>query len=212
MVEILAATKLVEFALTVASATISPGPNFLMVVRCSAHHTRMAGVMMALGMGVGMVVHCSLILLGLSVIFNYYPPLIKIIQFLGVGFLVYMAAKSIFSRSKASTVSDGPHLSNRSSSWEGFQQGFLTHITNPFPFLFIMSTLSLFRSPIQAVNIAYASVAVLIEFGWYAFVALVLTSPHAQKLLIRHRRVIDIIAGVLLFVIAIKLARADVRI
>ena len=74
MLEILGAAKLVEFTLTVASATISPGPNFLMVVRCSAHHTRMAGVMMALGMGVGMIVHCALILLGLNVIFTYYPP------------------------------------------------------------------------------------------------------------------------------------------
>ncbi len=204
------AIKLLEFCLTVCSATVSPGPNFLMVVKCSAHHNRASGILMALGMGTGMIFHCALALWGLDIIGTRLPFLVKTVQFAGVAFLVYMGLTSLFS--KASGAPPAPSSSKGTSSLlHSFQRGLWTHLTNPFPFLFISSTLASFRST-PWMNGLYASLAVLLEFGWYALVALFFTRQRSQNLLLKYRRRIDILCGILLIGVAVKLALADTAI
>tara|TARA_Y100001951_G_scaffold9790_1_gene6262 strand:+ start:937 stop:1236 length:300 start_codon:yes stop_codon:yes gene_type:complete len=77
---------------------ITPGPDFIMIVRNSTGYGSKVGFKTVLGVCVGCFITLSYILVGVGVIFNEIPILKEIIKYAGALYLFYLGTKSLLYR------------------------------------------------------------------------------------------------------------------
>lgn len=117
---------LVLFALTVTPLIFTPGPDMLFILSQVMGKDAKAGIMATVGICFGYLVHSVLVALGIAAIIVSFPILFEAIRWLGIAYLLYLAAhliKSVFSNKKLS-------IENHSSS-NPIKKGFFTALLNP---------------------------------------------------------------------------------
>ncbi len=84
-------------------ALLSPGPDVALVVQNATQHGRKTGVMIALGLSCGILVHLILSLTGISYLVKQQPLLFNLLQLAGGSYLLYLGWElcSPFWREKA---------------------------------------------------------------------------------------------------------------
>lgn len=190
-------------------AVISPGPDFAMVSRNALSLSRRAGILTALGIGVGVLVHVTYTLLGIGVLIRESPDLFNILKLVGAAYLVWLGAKMLLSRKV-----EGPVATNETalSDLGALRIGFLTNALNPKTTIFIVS---LFMQVVQvdtplATRIAYGLFISLAHVVWFAAVSLFFGAPRIQKRIFGVRHWIDRMFGLLLVGFGIALAAANI--
>ncbi|MFN7662396.1 MAG: LysE family translocator [Alphaproteobacteria bacterium] len=201
--------KLVEFFLIYGAAVISPGPNFVMVVRTSTHSTRKAGLAMTLGFGLGVLIQSLAAAFGIEVLFDSYPQMIKIIQYLGAIYLGYLGLVGLLAKPKAEPQEEVIKASSP-DLLKSFKTGLLTHLSNPYAIIFSVSTFALFYDAHVVVRLMYVLITLILVVSWYGTAAVVLTHSRLQSNLYRFRHWIDRGAGIMLIYIAFKIGLADI--
>lgn len=202
--------KFVEFFLIYGAAVISPGPNFVMVVRTSASNTRKAGLAMTLGFGVGVLVQASAAAFGIKILFDLYPSLIKAIQYFGALYLAYLGLVGLLSKPKSEPQEE--EVKSTTGFWKSFKTGILTHFSNPYAIIFTLSTFSLFYDAHPLVRGIYILITVLLVLLWYGTAAVLLSHSSLQSKLYKFRHWIDRGAGIVLIYVAFKIGLADLSI
>jgi threonine/homoserine/homoserine lactone efflux protein len=117
---------LVLFALTVTPLIFTPGPDMLFVLSQVMGKDAKAGMMATLGICSGYLVHSVLVAVGLAAIIVSFPILFETIRWLGIAYLIYLAAtllRSVFSKN---TI----RIENKSTS-SPIKKGFFTALLNP---------------------------------------------------------------------------------
>ena len=74
---------------------ISPGPDFINVVRNSTGYGSKVGFKTELGISVGSFITLSYIFVGIGVVFNQFPILKEIVKYIGALYLFYLGVKSL---------------------------------------------------------------------------------------------------------------------
>jgi RhtB (resistance to homoserine/threonine) family protein len=189
-------------------AVISPGPDFAMVSRNALSLSRRAGILTALGIGAGVLVHVSYTLVGIGVLIRETPALFDVLKLVGAAYLVWLGAKMLFSRK-----ADGPISGNETalSDLGALRIGFLTNALNPKTTIFIVS---LFMQVVNddtplATRIAYGLFISLSHVAWFSAVSLFFGAPPIQQRIFGLRHWIDRIFGVFLVGFGIALAVTD---
>jgi len=91
-----------RFVLFVAASwalIVAPGPDMLYVITRGMSHGRQAGVLSALGVIVGILVHTTAAALGLSVILQTSALAFMVIKFAGALYLLYLGIRAWFDKS-----------------------------------------------------------------------------------------------------------------
>ena len=178
-------------------AVISPGPDFAMVTRNSLLLSRRAGVMTALGIGLGVLVHLSYTLLGVGLLIRESPWLFDAIKLMGAFYLIYLGVKMLMTRSNEvqSQASIAP-LSDAAA----LRTGFLTNVLNPKTTVFIVSVFMQVVRPDTPlpVQIGYGLIIALMHVGWFCLVSLCFSSGRVRDRLFAVRAWIDRVFGGLL--------------
>jgi len=130
------------FVLSGLLLNITPGPDTLYILgRSSAQGVR-GGVVAALGVGTGALVHVCAAALGLSAILAASATAFTVVKIVGAVYLVYVGISLI--RSKG-TMGSSPGAAVPRSRLRGiFFQGFLTNVLNPKVALFFLAFLPQF--------------------------------------------------------------------
>lgn len=189
-------------------AVISPGPDFVMVSRNSLSLSRRAGILTALGIGLGVLVHVSYTLLGIGVLISESPGLFNILKLIGATYLVWLGATMLFSRKTKDPVAANKKAL---SDLGALRLGFLTNALNPKTTIFIVS---LFMQVVQvdtplATRIAYGIFVSLAHVVWFFAVSLFFGAPRIQMRDFGVRHWIDRIFGVFLVGFGIALAATN---
>ena len=79
-------------------AVMSPGPDFIIIVRQSISSGRRSALMTSLGIGAGILMHITLCIFGLGMIIKESGLLFKVIQIIGSLYLAYLGVISIKSK------------------------------------------------------------------------------------------------------------------
>ena len=79
---------------------VSPGPDFIMIVRNSTGFGSKIGFKTALGTSIGCLITLSYILVGVGVVFNQFPILKEIVKYVGALYLFYLGFKSLTYRNE----------------------------------------------------------------------------------------------------------------
>ena len=150
---------------------VTPGPDTLYIVGRSTTQGLRAGVVAALGIGAGTLVHISAAAFGLSAILAASAGAFTAIKLIGAAYLVYVGLSLAFS---SSTPLDTTPLAPAPLG-AVFMQGFLTNVLNPKVALFFLAFLPQFVES-DAANKALAFLFLGLVFNvngtlWNLFVA-----------------------------------------
>ncbi|MFD0323312.1 LysE family transporter [Lysobacter gummosus] len=182
-------------------AVISPGPDFAMVSRNSLLLSRRAGVLTALGIGLGVWVHVAYTLLGVGLVIQQSLRLYAALKILGALYLIYLGVKMLRSRAEPAPAADLPAEPPPAiSDAAALRTGFLTNALNPKCTVFVVS---LFLQVVQpatplAQRIGYGAFVSATHVLWFALVALLFSHGAVRAGLLRWRQGIDRAFGALL--------------
>jgi len=134
---------LAPFVLASTLLSLAPGPDNIFVLLQSALHGRKAGLLITLGLCTGLVVHTTLVALGVAALVMVSATAFLVLKLLGAAYLVYLAAGAL--RASASTLSGtrAPALSSR----QLYLRGILMNLSNPKVAIFFLAFLPQFARP-----------------------------------------------------------------
>lgn len=84
----------VSFVAVAIALTLMPGPDILFVIAQSMSRSARSGIMVALGLCTGLLVHTSLAALGVSAVVLSSPAAFTAVKWLGAAYLLYLAWKT----------------------------------------------------------------------------------------------------------------------
>jgi threonine/homoserine/homoserine lactone efflux protein len=88
---------------------ISPGPDTAYIVARSTQFGWRAGVVAALGIAAGIMVHVSAAALGISAILAASATAFTIVKFIGAGYLIYLGVRMLIGGRSPHDLSAGVH-------------------------------------------------------------------------------------------------------
>jgi threonine/homoserine/homoserine lactone efflux protein len=127
------------FMLATLALNLTPGPDMLYVLGRSMGQGRRAGVVSALGVGVGILVHMSAVALGLSALIREVPTAYEAIRYAGAAYLLFLGARTWLERENVAKAPEAPD-----ALWRVFRQGVVTNVLNPKVALFFLAFLPQF--------------------------------------------------------------------
>jgi threonine/homoserine/homoserine lactone efflux protein len=135
---------LLLFVVSALLLNITPGPDTLYIVGRSSTQGLRAGVVAALGIGAGIMVHITAAALGVSAIFAASATAFTVLKLAGAVYLVYVG----ISLMRARSVLTGPPVAPPPAALRTiFVQGFWTNVLNPKVALFFLAFLPQFVHP-----------------------------------------------------------------
>jgi len=120
-----------------------PGPAVLFVVARSLEQGRMAGIVSAMGIGLGSIVHIVFAALGLSALLMQSALAFSIVKYLGAAYLVLLGIRTLTSK----TLPDNMQPKGRMKYSKILSQGFIVNLLNPKTALFFFAFLPQFVNP-----------------------------------------------------------------
>ena len=190
-----------QFAAVCVAGAMSPGPSLALVIRNSTKFSRIAGLMTAIGHGLGMGIYAVFAVTGLVIVITTNVYLFQLIQILGICFLLYFGIQFILQKSNEIIIDDNQKNIN------SFIQGFSISILNPKILIWFAAIFSQFVS----VNGTFTSNSILvltasiIDCIWYIIVALVVTSYGLNNFFQKRIDIIQKVSGFILVLIGIIL-------
>lgn len=125
------------FVVSVLLLNLTPGPDTAFIVGRAVAQGRWAGVLSALGIGLGCCVHAVAAAIGLSAVIAASPTAFAVIQYVGAAYLVWLGVRMVCARPAA--VTDPAPVMEIWSGARIFWQGFLTNVLNPKVVFFFLS-------------------------------------------------------------------------
>ena len=190
-----------QFATVCVAGAMSPGPSLALIIRNSITINRFAGFMTGVGHGLGMGVYAVFAVTGLSIILTANELLFKLIQIIGILFLLYLGFQFIFKKNeKIDKI-------NEQKSINSFLQGFSIAIFNPKILIWFSAVFSQFVK-IDASFYSHSILVVtasVIDGIWYIIVSLVVTSYGMNDFFQKRQGIIQKISGFILVLIGILL-------
>src|ERR1700682_2485099 len=131
--------SLILFLAAGLALNFTPAPDMLYVAARGASEGRAAGIVSALGIGAGTLVHIALVALGLAALLSAVPVAYATVRLAGAAYLIYLGVRALRSRADLTTprVKAAPPLAI-------FRQGVLTNVFNPKVALFFLAFLPQF--------------------------------------------------------------------
>lgn len=201
--------ELVTVATITILAVISPGADFAMVTRNSMVISRRAGVLTAVGISLGVLVHVAYSLLGVGLVISRSETLFGLIKYLGAAYLVWLGVGMLRARPAEPGAAKLPPLSD----FGALRRGFLTNATNPKTTLFVVSLFTQVVSPRTPlpVQLGYGAFMSLAHLAWFVLVALAFSSVPAQRAVASARHHVERGIGGVLVCLGLTLALASLR-
>jgi threonine/homoserine/homoserine lactone efflux protein len=157
---------LLLFSAAAMALIVVPGPAVLYIVAQSIDRGRLAGVVSALGVAVGGLVHVTAATIGLSSLLVSSATAFSVVKYAGAAYLIGMGLWTIARRRDEAPAAAPSERRLRRRFW----QGVVVNVLNPKTALFFLAFLPQFVDP--ASGSAAAQLAVL----GLVFVALAVTS------------------------------------
>jgi threonine/homoserine/homoserine lactone efflux protein len=149
------------FIATAVVLIITPGQDTFFILGRSLSGGRSHGIMAALGVSVGTVIHTVLAALGLSALLATSPYAFMAVKFAGAAYLIYIGVRALLTR--ANGVPGDDAVAATDGRWAAFRQGILTNLLNPKVALFFLALLPQFIEA-TSVNKVGAFIALGLSF------------------------------------------------
>lgn len=204
-------TFLLAIAGVLVVGAMSPGPSFLIVARNALGLSRSHGVATALGTGLGVAIFAVLASFGVTTLIETVPNAFLVFKVVGGAYLLYLAWR-IWGGAREPLHTDAQQQTAHISLFAAFRQGLITQTSNPKTALVIAGIFAAFvpANPPPNTSLLVAVIAFVIDFGWYALVALSLSTPRSRRVYQKAKIGFDRTAAVFLGAVGVRLLLTNV--
>ena len=177
-------------------ALISPGPDTAIVIRQTSIYGRADGIKAALGIGIGIYIHCILAINGISLIILANDTYKLLISLIGSLYIIYLGISMLKSKAEININKD----SNKSHPYNSFLIGLITNIFNVKAFLFFVSLFSILIDSLYGFYFYLFPVYFAITSAmWFIFVSYILTISADKRFNIFSNKYIPLVMSLVLF-------------
>lgn len=186
---------------------MSPGPDFVLVVRNSLASGRTVGLANALGIGAGVLVWAIAAVGGLAGLLATSTVAFTLVKYCGAAYLIYLGLRSLHS-AMAGDPRPSPDAAAHVSRRAAFTQGLTTNLLNPKTAAFFVALLPQFLpSTTDGPAALYTCLVITtVTTGWFALVASAAGGLRSGLSRPRVRRTVDAAAGALLVALGLRIA------
>ncbi|WP_047244488.1 LysE family translocator [Chromobacterium subtsugae] len=189
------------FCVVFLSAAILPGPNVAFSMAQALDNGFKQSFPGAIGFGLASGGHAVIVLSGLGILVKNNPGIFFWLKWIGVAYLLYLALKSLRSRSQIAVAT-----SSKRTPFQMFTGAVIVSFTNPKG---ILTNIILFPTFINN-NISYAPqcialVATAIFISTSVYALYMLMARHAAKIF-KTKRQMSLVTGILYIGVAIAIA------
>ena len=165
---------------------MSPGPSLVVLLRNTVEGGKSRGVACGLGHGIGFGIYALIAVTGIAQLKASASNAATALEIAGGLFLLVLAGLMF----RGSGNEESHTLSGR----KGFSEGFLIAFLNPKILAFQLAVFSQFVQPdfIWGERILIATVAMVIDGGWYILVALVISGTPMLQMLEKNGRKVEL--------------------
>lgn len=181
---------------------MSPGPSLAVVLQQTLRGGRKTGLIAALTHALGIGLYALLCISGIAVMITASPLLFTALQWLGAGYLIWIGIKGLRARAdKVELMVSAP------TTGSAARDGFLVVFLNPKVAVFFIALFSqvIGSETTWLEKLVYAATALVIDMGWYMFVAWSFSNPRWLGRLQRNVVWLERVFGVILIALAIRL-------
>lgn len=125
-------TELIVYILTLGAAYLLPGPDMALIMASASGRGFRQAVMTSIGLSAARGLHVLLAALGLAAMLAANPDLLRLIQWIGSAYLIYLAWKIL----SAGSLSAGDIDRDHQHYVAAIRRGFLTNLLNPKALMF----------------------------------------------------------------------------
>ena len=152
-------------------ALISPGPDTAIIIRQVSLYGRIEGFKTAIGIGIGIYLHCLLAINGISLIIVSNDLYKFIISVVGSTYILYLGINMLISKSKNIPQNDSKPLPNNS-----LIIGLITNVFNVKAFLFFVSLFTILIDNLTDIYFYVLPVYfALVSSLWFIFLSYIFT-------------------------------------
>ncbi|MBM3602634.1 MAG: LysE family translocator [Alphaproteobacteria bacterium] len=187
------------------TASISPGPAFLIILRNALTYGRRSGIATAVGLSVGIIPPILMTLFGIAALLTSVPLAFMAIKVIGASYLFYMGVSAL--RSPMALPEENDTVARATiSDLAAFRQGVITNITNPKGWLYFIALFSQFIEPTTPIGIKllYGTTNCVVEALWFSLVATLLNTRQLRPTFDRFMGTTSRVCGVLFIGLALK--------
>lgn len=200
-------------------ALISPGPDFLLVVRSALYNSRRNALGVPLGIAIANGIYIFLCIIGVGTLLAHSLWMMITLKIIGGLFLLWVAYHALKARRKdyafiTQNLSENRFSEKASASFgKEFLLGLVSGLSNPKNILFYLGLFSVVLTPnvSHALSIALGVWMTFLVFLWDAMIVLLLTHSRIRQGFARIAYYVDKIAGVLLGLLGWQLLRNSLK-
>lgn len=165
-------STLLLFAGAALALILVPGPAVLYIVAQSIDRGRVAGLVSALGVATGGLVHVVAATVGLSSLLVSSATAFTVVKLAGAAYLVGLGLHTLLRRRDADVPQDAPRATRRLR--RRYWQGVVVNVLNPKTALFFLAFLPQFVDPargsaalqLATLGATFVVLAVVCDSGW----------------------------------------------
>ena len=216
--------NLLLFVPLAAILVILPGPDFALIAKISLMNGRPQGQAAAVGVALGICVHTTAAMLGISAIIAQSVLWFSILKYVGAAYLVWLGIHALRSGQAVSAAvvktarqDDAPRSAQRLTlrQWmHFFGQGFLTNALNPKAVLIFLTFLPQFmdpHAPLAPQFLTLGSIMSGLCLFWYVPLAYMLGRVRHIFENSRFQKWMQRCTGLVFIAFGLKLATAQAR-
>ena len=184
-------------------ALTSPGPDTAIIIRQVNLYGRNSGYIAALGIGVGIYLHCLLAINGISLLILSNPVYKLIITIIGGSYLIYLGLLML-KTSTNNNLDESSATQEYKSIRRSFFNGFITNIFNIKAFIFFISLFTILIDSIDGIFFyLYPIYFAVTSSLWFMFLSYLLTVN--KKINIHNNKLINRLMAFFLLIIGLYL-------
>ncbi len=130
-------SEIIPFLTASILLTLSPGPDIIYVLVQGMTNGKKYGIVTALGLVSGIIIHTSLVAFGISAVIKQSETLFLLIKGFGAAYLFYLAWQVY--RSEPAINVDTDVSNNRKELTSLYKKGFLMNVLNPKVAIFFLA-------------------------------------------------------------------------
>ena len=181
-------------------AVVSPGPDFLVVLRTSAASSRRAGLLVAAGVVTGIACWAVAALLSVSALLEAHRQVALVLRYTSAAFLVWFGVGTLRASFRPGAGEPAEErVPAARGGWRNWRLGLFTNLANPKALVFFGA---LFASLLPAgasvpERAGVLAAMLVVAMAWFAAVAALAGSRAGTAAYRRARTALDRVTGVL---------------
>ncbi len=195
-------------------ALLSPGPDFVLVVKSAIKNKGKNAIGVALGIASANAVYIGLCLIGVGSILAASVPVMIVLKIIGGFFLIYLAVQALRARKSSydnlDIVESKNNIVSKSTFLKEFITGFMSGILNPKNLLFYLSLFTVVLTPEVgfAFKLGLGIWMTIIVFLWDLSIIFLLSTRKIRTKFTKAAYYIDKVTGAILGLIGFAIVKS----